>query len=187
MFRVGFLGRGRLGLAVLEGLLANPQIEVPVIVSCGATPEVEDTTDRLRALAAEHGIDYFHTDRINRPEHEARLAGHGLDLAVAMLWLHTIDEAIIRTARLGFLNCHGGHLPKYRGNACANWAILNGESSIGTSVHLMTPGQLDNGPVIAQDRVEIGPESTIGEIISALELKGRRLVLEAVEAFRTGT
>jgi methionyl-tRNA formyltransferase len=185
MFKVGFLGRGRLGLDVLEGLLANPNIQVPVIVSCGATPEVEDTAARMQALAGERGIDYFATNRINKSEWEERLAGYGLDLAVAMLWLHTIDARIIGTARLGFINCHGGHLPKYRGNACANWAILNGEPFIGTSAHLMTPGELDNGPVILQDGVAIGEDSYIGDLIGELEEKGRRLVLASVEGFRT--
>ena len=187
MFTVGFLGRARLGLDVLEGLLANPNVRVPVIVCCGATPEVEDTSARMRALAAERGIDYFETNRINRPEWRERLAGYELDLAVAMLWLHTIDESIIATARLGFINCHGGHLPKYRGNACANWAILNGEPYIGTSAHLMAPGVLDNGPVILQDGVAIGDDSYIGDLIGELEEKGKRLVLASVEAFRTGT
>ena len=187
MFTVGFLGRARLGLDVLEGLLANPHVRVPVIVCCGATPEVEDTSGRMRALAAERGIDYFETNRINKPEWRDRLAGYDLDLAVAMLWLHTIDDSIIATARLGFINCHGGHLPKYRGNACANWAILNGEPYIGTSAHLMAPGVLDNGPVILQDGVAIGDDSYIGDLIGELEEKGRRLVLASVEAFRTGT
>jgi methionyl-tRNA formyltransferase len=187
MFKVGFLGRARLGLDVLEGLLANPNLHVPVIISCGATPEVEDTAARMEAIAAERGIDYFATNHINKPEWEERLASYGLDLAVAMLWLHTINDRIIGTARLGFINCHGGHLPKYRGNACANWAILNGEPYIGTSAHLMAPGILDNGPVILQDHVEIGPDSYIGDLIGALEEKGRRLVLESVERFRAGT
>jgi methionyl-tRNA formyltransferase len=186
MFRVGFLGRGRLGLHVLEGLLKNPAIEVPVIISCAATPEVEDNAGRMQEIALKRGIDYFATNLINKPEWEPVLAAYKLDLVVAMLWLHTIDERIISTSRLGFINCHGGHLPKYRGNACANWAILNGEPHIGTSVHLMVPGQLDNGPVILQDQVEIKPDSYIGELIEELEYKGERLVLKAVEAIRTG-
>ena len=187
MFKVGFLGRARLGLDVLEGLLSNPNVQVPVIICCGATPEVEDTSARMERLAAEHGIDFFTTNQINRPEWQARLASYDLDLAVAMLWLHTINDDIIRTARLGFINCHGGHLPKYRGNACANWAILNGEPFIGTSAHLMAPGVLDNGPVILQDGVPIGPDTYIGELVAALEVKGRDLVLRSVEAFRTGS
>lgn len=187
MFKVGFLGRARLGFDVLKGLLANPNVDVPVIISCGATPEVEDLADEMRALAYARGIDYFATNHINKPEWEERLAGYGLDLTVAMLWLHTLNDRIISTSRLGVINCHGGHLPKYRGNACANWAILNGEPFIGTSSHLMAPGVLDNGPVIMQDRVEIGPDSYIGDLISELEDKGKRLVLQSVEAFRTGT
>jgi methionyl-tRNA formyltransferase len=186
MFRVAFLGRGRLGLEVLEGLLANPAVEVPIVIACAATPEVEDVSARMGTLAAERGIDFFETNRLNNARFEGLLAERQVDLAVAMLWLHTIDERIIRTARLGFINCHGGHLPKYRGNACANWAILNGEPFIGISTHLMTPGQLDNGPVILQDMVEIGPDAYIGEIIAQLEERGRRLVLDSVEAFRTG-
>ena len=187
MFRVGFLGRGSLGLRVLEDLLAHRGIEVPVIVSCGATPEVEDTSSEMQAMAANRGIDYFTANQINKPEWAARLTRYHLDLAVAMLWLHTLDEHILATARIGFLNCHGGHLPKYRGNACANWAILNGEPFIGATTHLMEPNSLDSGPVLHQDIAPITPETTIGKLIGELEEKGRRLVLQSVEALRTGT
>jgi methionyl-tRNA formyltransferase len=186
-YTVGFLGRGRLGLRVLEGLLAYPNVHVPVIVCCGATPEVEDVSERMRTLAAERGIDFFATDRMAMPEWAERLASYRLHLAVALLWLHTIDAPVIATARDGFLNFHGGHLPKYRGNACANWAILNGEPHIGATVHLMAPGSLDSGPIVLQEFVPLGPESTIGEVTAEMEERGVRLVLAAVEAFRTGT
>ncbi|TMJ11475.1 MAG: hypothetical protein E6G94_15920 [Alphaproteobacteria bacterium] len=183
-YTVGFLGRGRLGLRVLEGLLADPNVRVPVVICCGASPEVEDVSERMRSLAAERGIDFFATNRIDAPE---RLAAYRLDLAVAMLWLHTLEAPVIATARDGFLNFHGGHLPKYRGNACANWAILNGEPHIGATVHVMAPGSLDSGPVVIQELVPLGPRSTIGEVTAEMEERGVRLVLASVEAFRTGT
>jgi methionyl-tRNA formyltransferase len=187
VFKVGFIGRGRLGANVFRRLLEDPHVQVPVAITCAATAEVEDTSIEIETLAQKHGVPYFETNNINKPEWPNLLRSYELDLVVAMLWLHTINDAVISTARLGFINSHGGHLPKYRGNACANWAILNGEPHIGTSVHLMTPGSLDDGPVLCQEIVPIDANTYVGELIGELEGRGERLVIDAVEALRTGT
>lgn len=184
--RVAFLGRGRLGMQVLDGLLQNPHLEVPVIFTCGATPEVGLQEDEFARVAAARGIDFYQTNNINKPEWIEVLRRYEADVAVALLWLHTVNRGAIETTRHGFINCHAGLLPKYRGNAVLNWAILNRESEIGLTVHFMAAGDLDSGPVIKQERIPVGERTTVGDLFRQVDERGARLVLEAVEAVRRG-
>jgi methionyl-tRNA formyltransferase len=186
MFRVAFLGRGSLGLRVLKGLLANPNVEVPVIIACRATPEVSNAEADFARVAEAHQIDFYQTNYINKPEWVRLLRSYEADVAVALLWLHTIGREVIETTRHGFINFHGGLLPAYRGNACANWAILNGEEKLGATVHFMTPGDLDSGPIIRQETIPIGTDTYVGDLTRACEEVGVRLVLDAVESLRVG-
>src|SRR5947207_4018340 len=134
-FRVAFLGRGNLGHKVLSNLVEDTNIDVPVVFTCRGDAEVGADERRFETIAKEREVPFFKTHNINRSEWVEVLAEIKPDLAVAMLWINTIGQDVIRTSRLGFLNCHGGLLPRYRGNACLNWAILNGEKEIGVTVH----------------------------------------------------
>lgn len=185
-FRVAFLGRGVLGYRVLTSLLNNNEIEVCVIFTCRATPEVEFDESHFEDIASEKGIPLYRTNNINKPEWVDVLSRVNADLGVAMLWVNTIGDQIIQTARLGFLNCHGGLLPRYRGNACSNWALLNGETEQGVTVHLMEPGKLDSGPVILQEKIPISDETTIKVLMDYIMDRGAHLVIEAVDLMRTG-
>jgi methionyl-tRNA formyltransferase len=186
-FRVAFLGRGELGARVLEALLTNTQIEVPVVFTCRSSPEVGFDESHFERIAEQNGIPFFQSNNINKPEWISLLSRFKPDLAVAMLWVNTIGDEVIRTSRLGFLNCHGGMLPRYRGNACSNWAILNGEKEVGLTIHLMEPGKLDSGPIVIQDKIPISDTTTIRELTDTFTERGAELVIEAVELMRTGT
>jgi len=75
-----------------------------------------------------------------------------------------IPQSIIDIFPNGILNAHGGDLPKYRGNACQAWAILNGEKRIGLCIHKMIGGELDNGDIIERDYFEVSDTTKIGEV-----------------------
>lgn len=185
--RIAFFGRGRLGMTVLRELLVSPMVELKLVVSCAPTPEVEFTQSDFSELASTNGIEFHATNQINNEYFENLLRNLQIDLAVAMLWLYTISENIISTARLGFVNLHGGALPKYRGNACQTWAILNNEDSIGVTCHLMKGGVLDSGPIIKQEKIKIISGQKVGELIEKVNEVGARLVLQSVEALINDT
>jgi len=65
-----------------------------------------------------------------------------LDLGISFNWVTIISQEQIKCFRIGILNAHFGDLPRYRGNACPNWAIINGEKEIAVSVHLMESGKV---------------------------------------------
>lgn len=179
--RVGFLGRGNLGREVLEGLLNNPNVVVPIIVNCDPSAEVGEGRCSFERVAKKHDIPFYFTNDVNNEEWISRMAVLNLDLAVAMLWLYTLRAPILSTAKLGFLNLHGGMLPRYRGNACSNWAILNEETEHGLTVHFMEANKLDSGPIVIQEPIPINDGSTIKELMDHIMSRGAELVLQAVD------
>jgi methionyl-tRNA formyltransferase len=92
----------------------------------------------------------------------------------------------LATARLGGINLHGSLLPKYRGAAPVQWAILRGERETGNSVIQMTPG-LDAGPCLGQDRTSIDPDEDAGQLEARLAELGAQLVCRVVADLAAGT
>ena len=185
-FKIAFLGRGDLGFSVLGLLLKNPAYEITVIFTCDTSPEVGRNVDDFRQIARKNDVEFHYTNSINLKEWEQVLEKKGSDLAVAILWVRIIRDHVIKTAKHGFLNYHAGLLPRYRGNACQTWAILNGEKEQGMTVHLMEPGRLDSGPVIIQEKIEIKEMDTVGSLIKVINTRGIDLIVQAVEKIYTG-
>ncbi|MDX2085776.1 MAG: methionyl-tRNA formyltransferase [Candidatus Melainabacteria bacterium] len=185
-FRVGFFSRGKLGYQVLKKLLNDPKIEIPIIVTCRHTPEVGYTELDFKELAENRNIPFYITNSLNKPNWVELIRPLNLDLGLGMQWINTIGAAIISETRLGFLNLHGGKLPRYRGNACSNWAILNGEEEQGLCVHLMEPGRLDSGPIILQERFPIKSDTYIEEIMDHFISRGQQMIIEAVDLLALG-
>jgi methionyl-tRNA formyltransferase len=183
MLRVAFLGRGYLGMSVLQGLLEDTRIDLRLIISCSATSEVRFNESDFEKIANKKGIKFYKTNNINTDFFEEVLISEKIDLAVAMLWLYIINEKIINTSKFGFLNLHGGFLPKYRGNACYTWAILNHEKEFGLTCHLMEGGKLDSGPIIQNLSVTISSEDKVGDLVGKADLLGPELVLDSINMF----
>ena len=185
-FRVAFFGRGELGMTVLRGLLQLPEIEVPIVISCPASPELSFTPEDFETEARAHGAAYLHRSDLNSDEIVHLLESLQLDLAVAMLWVNTISADVVRACGAGIINLHGGDLPRYRGNACQSWAILNRESHIGVTCHLMEGGHLDSGPVLSKASFPIDSSTRVGDAVEAVTRIGGEMVLDVVPRFLRG-
>jgi methionyl-tRNA formyltransferase len=96
-----------------------------------------------------------------------------------------IEADTLAIPQHGFFNVHPGDLPRYRGNACPNWAILNGDDHIGLCVHKVVP-ELDGGPVLLRERFALSPDTYIGEIYDWWLARSPELLCEAVRLFQTG-
>ena len=131
----------------------------------------------LRSLVARHG---------QRTEAQSRLTSLAADLLVVCDYGEILRPETLATARLGGINLHGSLLPKYRGAAPVQWAILRGETETGNSVIQMTPG-LDAGPCLGQQRTPIDPDEDAGQLESRLASMGAELVLRVIDALETGT
>jgi methionyl-tRNA formyltransferase len=107
-------------------------------------------------------------------------------LAISMNWPSILGAEEIGLFQYGILNAHAGDLPRYRGNACPNWAILNGESRIGLCVHKMAPGAVDAGPILLKRYFELDATLDIGDVYRWLEHSIPEMFVEAVAAIERG-
>ena len=92
-----------------------------------------------------------------------------------------LPEVVWKMASLGTFNLHGSLLPRYRGAAPLNWAIINGDQETGVTTFLLEQ-EIDTGNILFQEKVQIGPEETVGELHDRLMVIGADLVIRTVDA-----
>ena len=108
------------------------------------------------------------------------------ELAISVNWPSILGKRRSVCFASGILNAHAGDLPRYRGNACPNWAILNGETRIGLCVHKMAPGAVDAGPIVLKRFFELDDLRDIGDVYRWLEQAVPQMFIEAVNAIERG-
>lgn len=97
------------------------------------------------------------------------------DVIFSFYYRAMIDMNILDLAPLGAFNMHGSLLPKYRGRACVNWAVLNGETQAGVTLHHMT-ARADAGNIVGQEAVTIGPDETAHDVFMKIIPAAGRLL-----------
>jgi methionyl-tRNA formyltransferase len=108
------------------------------------------------------------------------------ELVLSFYFRHMLPKEILELPRLGAFNVHGSLLPKYRGRAPVNWAILNGESETGATLHAMT-AKADGGDIVDQEKVEIGPDETALEVQHAVTAAAVRILDRRLEELKKGS
>ena len=162
--RTLYMGTGVIGLPVLRWLLSAPEHEVCGVICQPNKPVGRKqvlTPPATKLLALEHGVPVFQPRRIR---HEAALVAElKPDVAVVMAYGQILPKAVLEAPRLGCLNLHASLLPKYRGAAPIQAAILAGEKESGLTVIYMDEG-LDTGDILLHERLAISPEETGGTL-----------------------
>ncbi len=146
--------------------------------------EVEPAS-AMRDIAHEHATPIYDPEDINAAEARQCLSAVGADLLVVCDYGQILAPETLATARLGGINLHGSLLPKYRGAAPINWALLNGDTETGVTAIHMTP-KVDAGPCIAQAVTTIGPEETAVELEARLAESGGWLLRRTIDALAAG-
>jgi methionyl-tRNA formyltransferase len=124
---------------------------------------------KIRALAA--GLDVIQPPRLRDPEWPNRLRGLGADVAVVVAFGQILPKAVLEAPRRGSINVHGSLLPRYRGAAPIQWAIIRGETVTGITTFQMDEG-MDTGPTLLSTSTAIGAEETAGELAARLAVLG---------------
>jgi methionyl-tRNA formyltransferase len=141
--------------------------KIVCILTAKEAPEYRRGAEDFRELAEQWAIPFVCSARIH--EHRDFLAQVQADIAVSINYSGVIPEEITALFPLGILNAHGGDLPRYRGNACQAWAILNGEERIGLCIHRMVGDELDSGDIITRAYLPINIDSTVGQAMDWIE------------------
>jgi methionyl-tRNA formyltransferase len=156
--RIVFFGYSEVGHDCLALLLQRGANVVALITHQDSAGEnIWFKTPAL--VAKENGIPVYTPDSVKSPQWVARIEEMQPDLILSVYYRHMIPEAILALAPLGAFNMHGSLLPKYRGRAPVNWAVLHGEPRIGMTLHRMVK-RADAGDIVDQEGVDIGPDDT---------------------------
>ncbi|MCK9418394.1 MAG: formyltransferase [Nitrospirae bacterium] len=163
------------GYECLDALIQNDEYILAVITHKD-DPEEEIWFRSVAALARKYDIPVHSPESVYTSDWIERIRSWTPDLILSFYYRNMIHEDILSIPRLGAFNMHGSLLPKYRGRAPINWAILNGERSTGVTLHHMVK-QADAGDIVDQEAVPIGPEDTARDVFGKC-VKAARLVIE---------
>lgn len=108
------------------------------------------------------------------------------DVIVVIAYGQLLRPALLEIPRLGCVNIHASLLPKYRGAAPAQWAIINGEKETGVTTMLMDAG-LDTGPILKQAVIPIAPDETSATLLDKMSIVGAKVLLDTLEKLKNGT
>ena len=180
--RLIVMGTGPFAVPMFEAILAAGH-DVPVVVTRPTRPargRKKLPPNPMREVAEPLGMDIWAPDSINDPEVVQQLGEVGADLMVVCDYGQILSRDTLATTRLGGINLHGSLLPKYRGAAPVQWAVINGDSHSGVTVIHMTP-KLDGGPTLVQVDTPIEAHETAETLEVRLSQLGVPAVLEAIE------
>ena len=133
----------------------------------------------VKEFALSHGLTVLQPARIKTEESKQLFASHDADVAVVVAYGRILPDEFLRAPRRGCINVHFSLLPKYRGAAPANWAIVNGETETGVTTMFIEP-TLDTGPILLQRETTIGEKETTPELMQRLAEIGGGLLGETL-------
>src|SRR5258708_4917806 len=183
--RILFFGYSEVGFECLSLLLERSD-HVVALITHEDNPHEKIWFKTPAAAAREKGIPVFTPDSVNNPEWREKIAALRPDLILSVYYRHMIGTKILALPPLGAWNLHGSLLPKYRGRAPINWAVLHGEPRIGMTLHRMVK-PADAGPVVDQEGVEIGPRDTAEQAFRKVMPCARRVLARQIDALLAGT
>ncbi|MET0313931.1 MAG: formyltransferase family protein [Hansschlegelia sp.] len=156
--RLAILGRTELLVATARRLIAEGHSIGLVVTSGDMMAEAP-----FHSLAVACGAAFIETARINSLEIINAMKAAACEVAVSLNWRTLIKPAALSCFARGVLNGHAGDLPRYRGNACPNWAILKSEPHVGLCVHQMSAG-LDAGPIYARAQLPLTDDTYVTDV-----------------------
>ena len=186
--RIIVMGTGGFAVPTLERLLSSRHDVVAVVtMPLRNARGSKSVPTPVRAAALDAGLTLFDPENVNDPAFLPTLQNTNADLLFVCDYGKILAPHVIASAKHGGINLHGSLLPKYRGAAPINRALLNGEPTVGVSVIHITP-ELDAGPVVAMSEpLPVQPDDTAVEIETKLAQIGSDLVMAVLDQFEAGT
>jgi methionyl-tRNA formyltransferase len=187
--RVVFCGTPLFAVPALKHLLSQSDFEIAAAITQpdrarGRGQEVSFSPVKETALAA--GIPVHQPEKIRASEVQELLEALAPDAIVIIAYGQIIPRRLLPIPKLGWINLHASLLPKYRGAAPINWAIVNGESETGVTSMRIDAG-MDTGEMLLQREMEIGPRETAPELAARMSLLGAPLMTETLRGLAAGT
>ncbi|MBA2543178.1 MAG: methionyl-tRNA formyltransferase, partial [Deltaproteobacteria bacterium] len=190
--RVVFMGSPEIAATCLRSLAAVH--EVALVVSQPDKPAGRGKSGGKQALAApaakvaalELGLPVAQPKSARTGELRDAMKATGAELAVVVAYGKILPKDVLEALPRGCINVHASILPKYRGAAPVQWAVIHGEAETGVAIMQLDEG-MDTGPVYLDKRTTIDPDETSGELLVRLAPIGAAAMLEAIERLAAGT
>ncbi|MGZ4988833.1 MAG: methionyl-tRNA formyltransferase [Limisphaerales bacterium] len=183
--RIIFMGTAELACASLQALLNSPEFVVQAVVTQPDRPKGRDLKlqpSEVKKLAAASNIPVLQPERAREPQFIEQLKQFAPDYIVVIAYGQILPRAILDTPKFGCINVHTSLLPKYRGAAPIQAALLNGDAETGVTIMQMDEG-LDTGPIISQRAIRIEAEDNAATLHDKLAIVGAELLLPTLIDF----
>ncbi|MCA0238062.1 MAG: methionyl-tRNA formyltransferase [Bacteroidetes bacterium] len=184
--RIVYLGTPEFAVAPLRVLLENGY-QVVGVVTAPDKPggRMGLQVSAVKKFALDHGLPVLQPEKLKNPDFLEQLRAWKADLQIVVAF-RMLPEIVWNMPPMGTMNLHGSLLPKYRGAAPINWAVINGEQETGLTTFLLKH-EIDTGDLLFQERIAIGENETAGELHDRMMEAGAGLVLKSVQALENKT
>jgi methionyl-tRNA formyltransferase len=182
--KIVFMGTPQAAVPSLEKILQDGH-EVAAVYTQPDRPAGRGnrlTAPPVKEFARQNNLPVLQPTRIKTPEALETFKSHAADVAVVVAYGRILPESFLRAFPRGAINVHFSLLPKYRGAAPVNWAIVNGETETGVTTMQMDAG-LDTGAILLQRRTAIGADENAIELMRRLAILGADLLAETLGRF----
>jgi len=186
--RVVFMGTAELSCASLKALMASPDFRVAAVVTQPDRPKGRDLklqASPVKEIALRASLPVLQPERAREPNFLAELQRLGPDLIAVAAFGQILPASILELPRFGCLNVHTSLLPKYRGAAPIQWAMVNGETETGVTVMKMDAG-MDTGAILSQETTRIQADDDGETLHDRLAQLGAQLLLRTIPDYIAG-
>jgi methionyl-tRNA formyltransferase len=180
--RIVFCGTPAFAVPALRDMIAQPDLRLAGVVTQPDRPRgrgQETSSSPVKVAAIEAGIEVFQPETIKSDAASMYFQEVAPDAVVIIAYGQIIPQRLIDIPRLGWINVHASLLPKYRGAAPVNWAIVNGDARSGVTTMRIDAG-LDTGPILLKREMEITGEETAAQLTARLAEAGASLIVDTL-------
>lgn len=180
--RIVFMGTPDFAVPSLEALLKRGH-EIVAVYTQPDKPKGRGhklLSPPVKELAMQHGIPVYQPVSLRKEEAIEELRALQPELIVVAAYGKILPVAVLEIPPRGCINVHGSLLPKYRGAAPIQWAVLNGDAVSGVTIQQMGEG-IDTGDILAKAETEIGADETSGELFDRLMVIGAELLIKTID------
>ena len=185
--RVVFMGTPDFAVGTLKEII-NAGHEVVAVVTQPDKRQGRSSELRMspvKECALEHNIDVYQPLKVRDPEFVDILRGMNPEVIVVVAFGQIIPKSVLEMPKYGCVNVHASLLPKYRGAAPIQWAVINGDEVTGVTTMLMDEG-IDTGDILMVREYKVEPKETGGSLFDKLEKIGAKLLVETLEGLLAG-
>lgn len=185
--KIVFFGTPEFAVPSLDALVSEG-FDIAAVVTATDKPAGRGhamTPSAVKKYALDHGIQVLQPEKLRDPEFITALRGIGADLFVVIAF-RMMPEVVWSMPPLGTFNLHASLLPKYRGAAPINWAVINGDTETGVTTFFLNH-DIDTGDIIDRVSAPIHPTDCVGDVHDRLMELGARLTVDTVRKIFDGT